>query len=659
MVGLCSADRQGPLLPQQWPTKERPMKFSRQCRALLAFACLNVVTASTANAAAPAPTPAKAAAPAPALNWDLSDLYPDEQSWRAAYDHTRAAAQKLGAMKGSIDSAAQLFAVLDANSTATREYLRVAVHAGLAGDQDMRVAPNQERDQLGKSLGTELGEQTAWLAPEILALGADKIRSYIASDPRIADRFGFYLDDLLRSAPHVLGTEAEGVLAAAGNLLQQPDTLHSQFANAEMPFLPLTLQNGQKVKLGAAAFEKYRQVGNRIDRKATFDAYFGSWKKYEGSYGTMLAAQVMGDEFRAKARKYDNALSSALFGDNMPESVYRTLVAEANAALPTLHRYLRLRKQVLGIKDELRYYDNYPPLFPLASAPTFSIDDSKRITLAALAPLGEEYLSELRTGFNGKWMSVYPAQGKKSGAYMSGSAYDVHPYLLLNHNDDFQSLSTFAHEWGHAVHTQLTRRAQPFEKSNYPTFTAESASIGNEMLLSDYMVANAKTRAEKLYYLGAAVESIRTTYFRQVMFSEFELAIHEEMEQGKPLSGQRMTDMYCGLLRKYYGEQQGVMKIDPAYCVEWAWIPHFYYDFYLYQYATSMAGAAHLTAAIKSDGAPARERFLALLRAGGSDYPYALYQQAGLDMATGTAYRALAARMNGLLDQIEQLRKTE
>jgi oligoendopeptidase F len=632
------------------------MKFERQHCAMLALACLSAVMTLPAT---PAAAPANAAASAAAHSWDLSDLYPDEPSWRAAYDRTRVAAQKLGTMKGSIHSAEQLYAVLDANSAVGREFLRVAVHAGLAGDQDLRVAPNQERDQLSQSLGTELGEQTAWLAPEILALGADKIHAYIAADKRIADRFGFYLEDTLRNAPHVLGTEAEGVLATAGNMLQQPGTMHSQFTNAELPYGPLTLQNGQKVHLSQASYEKYRQVSNRSDRKAVFNAFWSSWKKYQGTLGTMLATQVMGDEFRAKTRKFDGALSSALFGDNMPESVYRTLVAEANAALPTLHRYLRLRKQILGIKEELRYYDNYPPLFPLAKAPSFSVDDSKRITLAALTPLGEEYLSELRTGFNGQWMSVYPAPGKRSGAYMSGSAYDVHPYLLLNHNDDFQSLSTFAHEWGHAVHTLLTRRAQPFEKSNYSTFTAESASIGNEMLLDDYMVANARTKAEKLYYLGAGVESIRQTYFRQVMFAEFELAIHEEMEQGRALSGERMTQMYCGLVRKYYGEKQGVMKIDPAYCVEWAYIPHFYRNFYVYQYATSMAGAAWLTSAIHTEGAPARERFLALLRAGGSDYPYELYKQAGLDMATGTAYRALAARMNRLLDQIEELQKTE
>jgi oligoendopeptidase F len=238
---------------------------------------------------------------------------------------------------------------------------------------------------------------------------------------------------------------------------------------------------------------------------------------------------------------------------------------------------------------------------------------------------------------------------------MQGGAYDVHPYLLLNLNDDYESMSTLAHEWGHAVHTELASHAQPYDKYSYSTFIAESASIGNEMLLNDYVVAHAASRAEKLYYLGAGVEAIRTTYFRQAMFAEFELAIHEELEKGQPLSGARMTEMYCGLLRKYSGEPQGVMKIDPEYCIEWAVVPHFYRDFYVYQYATSMAGAALFTDAIIKEGAPARERFLTLLRAGGSDYPYELYKRAGVDMATPGPYRALAARMNRLLDEIEAL----
>jgi oligoendopeptidase F len=418
----------------------------------------------------------------------------------------------------------------------------------------------------------------------------------------------------------------------------------------------VTLSDGTKVRLDQSAYEKYRQAPNRADRKLVFDAFWGTWKNYENTDGAILTAQIMGDVFTAKTRKYPNALAAALFPDNMPEAVYRTLVAQANAGLPVLHRYFRLRKTLLGIDGPLAYYDIYPTMFPGKDVPEFSLARSEELTLAALAPYGPEYLGLLRKGFQGQWMDAYPRAHKASGAYMNGSAYDVHPYLLLNHNDDYASLSTLAHEWGHAVHTLLTTKNQPFEKSNYSTFIAESASIANEMLLNDYMVAHAKTPAEKLYYLGEGLESIRGTFFRQVMFAEFELAIHEEIEQGRPLSGARMSEIYCGLLRKYHGEAQGVMTIDPAYCIEWAFVPHFFYNFYVYQYATSMAGAAEFTDAIVKEGHPAAERFLDMLRAGGSDYPYELYKRAGIDMATPAPYQALIARMNRIMDEIEALR---
>jgi oligoendopeptidase F len=272
-----------------------------------------------------------------------------------------------------------------------------------------------------------------------------------------------------------------------------------------------------------------------------------------------------------------------------------------------------------------------------------------------VAPYGSEYANLLRQGFAGKWMDPYPRMHKASGAYMNGSAYDVHPYLLLNHNEDYSGLSTFAHEWGHAVHTLLTTENQPYEKSNYSTFIAESASIANEMLLDDYMVAHAATPEEKLFYLGEGLESIRGTFFRQVMFAEFELAIHQEIEEGRTLSGARLSGIYCGLLKKYYGEAEGVMQIDPAYCIEWAFVPHFFYNFYVYQYATSMAGAAEFTAAIAKEGKPAADRFLAMLRAGGSDYPYELYRRAGIDMADPAPYRALIARMDRIMDEIDAL----
>jgi oligoendopeptidase F len=593
--------------------------------------------------------------PASERMWDLRDLYTTDAAWSASFDRTSAAIKALSAYRGKLASADGLYAALDAWSNARREFVRLYVYANLVSDSDVRVAANQERRQRVVQLGTEFGERTAWLAPGILALGADRVHGYVQAHAMLRTRFDFFLDDTLRAGPHTLGPEGEDILAAAGNLLQQPNTLHKAFANGEMPLDTITLHDGTSVKLSAAEYEKYRKADNRADRKLVYDSYWASSRKYEATFGNMLATKVMGDVFRARTRHYNSALDSALSGDNMPVVVYRTLVAEARKGLPTLHRYLRLRKRLLGITDDLRYYDNYPPLFPFPQAQNFSVADAERLTLAALQPLGEEYLGELRRGLAGAWMNAYPGPGKTSGAYMSGGAYDVHPYLLLNHNNDFASVSTFAHEWGHAVHTLLAHRAQPYEKSDYPTFTAESASIGNQFLLNDYMVANAKTRAEKLYYLGQSVDEIRTIFFRQVLFAEFELGLHEAQERGEALSGARITDMYCSLLRNYYGDAEGVMKIDPAYCVEWTTVQHFYYNFYVYQYATSMAGAAWLTAGIDSGGAPARERFLDLLRAGGSDYPYALYKQAGLDMASGAPYQALIRRMDHLLDEIESL----
>lgn len=590
--------------------------------------------------------------------WDLTDLYPSAEAWSSAYESAKAAADRLPGYRGTLGSSADaLYTALDAVFTLNRQIDRLAVYAFLKGDEDLRVAEAQERRQQAQALATLLGEKTAWLAPEIVALGEAKVAAFEAQRKDLTDRFGFFLHDTLRGAPHTLSQESESVLAASGNILAQPTAVYDQLAFSDLPYPDFKLPSGETIRLDEPAYEKYRQVDDRGERKAVFDAFWGTYKKFESTFGATLTTQVMGDVFTAKARHYDSALAAALFQSNMPEAVYRTLVSEAHAGLPTLYRYLRMRKAKLGITGDLAYYDNYPSIFPLQNPPKFDVQESERLTLAALQPLGDEYLALLRKGFAGRWMNVLPHPGKATGAYMNGSAYDVHPYLLLNHHDDYQSLTTLAHEWGHAVHTLLTDAAQPYEKSNYPTFIAESASIGNEMLLNDYMVAHAKNKAEKLFYLNQGLDQIRSTFFRQVQFAEFELQIHEEVEAGRPLSGERMTELYCGLLKRYYGEEQGVMKIDPAYCIEWAFVPHFYRDFYVWQYATSIAGAAQLTDAILKEGAPARARFLDLLRAGGSGYPYELYKKAGIDMATPTPYRALVARMNRLMDEVEAVEK--
>jgi oligoendopeptidase F len=606
--------------------------------------------------AADAPAASSEDAKNPAYMWDLGDLYGSPENWTAAHDKLTAEVTALAKLKGTLGkSANSMLSGLSAISHAREEADRLNVYASLKGDEDVRVAPNQERLQLSMALLTKLGEATAWVTPEILKVGAKRVHAFEKTSPELARRFGFFLDDTLRHAPHTLTTQSEGVIAAAGQVLQQPDNIYSQLANGELPFPTVTLSDGSKATLTQATYSKYRQAPVRADRKLVFDSFWGTWKKYEGTFGQMLTTQAMGEEFDARVRHFPSALADATFADNMPDAVYRQLVAQANAGLPTMYRYLKLRKKLLGIDGDLAYYDIYPTMFKLDTPLHFSIADAERIGLDVTAAYGPEYTATLRKGFSGRWMDVLPREGKAGGAYMNGSAYAVHPYLHLNHNYDYESLSTFVHEWGHAVHTLLDDKTQPYETSNYSTFIAETASITNEMLLNDYMVAHAQTKNEKLYYLGEGLELMRTTFFRQTMFAEFQLKIHEELEQGRALSGARMTELYCDLLKKFHGDAEGVMKIDPAYCIEWAFIPHFYYGFYVWQYATSMAGAAQFADAIEHEGAPAASRFITMLKAGGSDYPYPLYKKAGLDMATPQPYQALLARMNRIMDQIDQL----
>ena len=588
--------------------------------------------------------------------WNLGDLYPTPAAWDSAYADLRARADTFERYRTTLGaSASSMFEALAAMSDAQRTMGRLYVYASLHSDEDLRDARAQERKQRAQALYALLDEKTSWVAPAIQAIGAERVRAYVASEPALKARFDLYLDNTLRNLPHTLSPEGEALLAASGVVLAQPDNLFGVLADAELARPTIKLSDGREVQLTTDAYEQSRRLPQRADRKLVFDAFFGAWKKAEGTFGANLTTQVLGDVFLARSRRFTGSLEAALFGDNMPPAVYRTLVEQAHAGLPTLHRYLRLRQKMLGITGPLAYYDNYPPLVAPPRDARWSLQESKALTLRALAPLGDEYLGLLRRGFAAPWADSHPRTGKSSGAYVAGWAYDVHPYVLLNHGDDFESLSTLAHEWGHAVHTLLATSNQPFEKFGYSTFIAESASIGNEMLLSDHLIANARSPEEKRYYLSQALESIRTTFFRQVMFAEFQLAMHEEVEQGRPLSGARLSELYCGLAKRYYGEAEGVMTVDPAYCVEWAYVGHFYRGYYVWQYATSIAGAAELTDAILRQGAPARDRFVELLKAGGSDYAYKLYVKAGVDLAQPAPYQALMARMNRLLDEFERL----
>ena len=347
-----------------------------------------------------------------------------------------------------------------------------------------------------------------------------------------------------------------------------------------------------------------------------------------------------------------DSISRALDGNDVPVAVFDTLIAQTDANLPTLHRYLRLRARMLGV-DQLHYYDIYPPL--VRSDLKLPLEVGRQLVLDAVEPLGSDYVAALRYGLDHRWMDTYPRPHKLSGAHMDGYAYDVHPYVLLNYNDDYDSVTTVAHEWGHAMHSYLANKAQPFVTSNYAIFVAEIASTMNEALLLQHVLKTARTDDERLYYLGYALEQLRTTFFRQAMFAEFERSIHARVDAGEPLTGEAFTKTYCELLKRYHGAAQGVVDIDDAYCVEWEYIPHFYNGFYVYQYATSIAASALFAERVEKGDPGALARYLELLKAGGSDHPYELVKKAGVDLATPAPYQALVARMNSIMDEIEAI----
>lgn len=584
--------------------------------------------------------------------WDLADLYPTPEAWTAARDRVAAEIPKIDAFRGRLgEGAGTLREAMDLITGLQKETSRLGVYASLKADEDLRDSAAGERRQMQQQLGVELGRTTSFLTPELLGLGNDRVLSDLANDPGLAP-YRFTIEEMLRQRPHTLGAEAEKVLSTSRLIANAPSAIYGILTNADLPWPTVKLSDGTEARLDAAGYTKYRAVTNRDDRQRVFDAFFGAYKTYERTLGSSLAGQVNADLFYARSRNYPSTLAAALEPNAIPESVYRSLLTEVNASLPTLHRYLKLRGRMLGI-DQMRYFDLYPPMVKLDK--TFTVDDGKKLTLAAVVPLGPDYQAKLQAGFAARWMHAYPQTGKRSGAYMSGSAYDVHPYVLMNFNDDYESVSTIAHEWGHAMHSRLANASQPYPDAGYTIFTAEIASVVNEVLLLEHMMKAAQSDDERLYYLGSALEGMRGTFYRQAMFAEFELAIHEVVEKGGALSGERMTKIYGDLLRRYHGDAEGVLKIDELYTREWAYIPHFYRGYYVYQYATSMAAANQFADRILAHEAGAVDTYLGVLKAGGSKPPYQLVKAAGVDLATPAPYRSVARRMNTIMDQMEAI----
>jgi oligoendopeptidase F len=606
-----------------------------------------------AAGAAPALAQAAGAGGSAGAAWDLTDLYPNWAAWEAARKGVLDALPRLRAHKGHLgDSAAAMAKALADISDVQQADARVYTYASLSSDADLRVSENQARRGQAQDLDAALSEATAWVAPEVLQLGKDKVESFIAASPVLQKRFAFGLRDILRTAAHTLDAKGESILAAAASPLAGPEDIRGQIVAADIPWPTVTLSDGRTQRLDDQGYTLTRDAPNRDDRKKVFETFFTTYSKYNHSLGAAYAAKIKGDIFRSKSRDYVNTLAYALDGPNIPESVYRTLVTETDAGLPQLHRYFELRRRMLGLPD-IGYYDIYPPLVKLDRK--FTLPEMRTIVLQALAPLGPDYVAELSKATAAKWMDPLPRTGKASGAYMDpGAAYQVHPYLLLNLGENYEALSTFAHEWGHAMHTLLAKSAQPYELFHYATFIAEIASTCNELLLNEYMLQRAKTKDEKLFYLGQRLESLRGTFFRQTQFAEFELKAHELAEMGEGVSGEKFNEVYRDILRRYMGPKM----ILPDYIAnEWAYVPHFFRSdfYYVYQYATSITAGTWFAHSLLKGGKAERENYLSVLRAGGSDYPVAILQKAGLDMTRPDPYRQLVAGFGETIDQIEAL----
>lgn len=586
------------------------------------------------------------------LTWDLTQIYPSNAAWEAALEHVKARVPEMARFQGQLGS--HLYEALKTRLEIHKELDRVYAYASFLSDQDTRVAAHQAMRQKAQQVATDLAAVEAYFEPELIALGQARVNQLIAADPRL-QTYKPIFEDILRAEPHTLSPAEEKVFAQASNLMNAGEEVHSIFTDAELPYPEVKLSTGEKVKLDAAGYTRYRSAPNRADRLKVFKAFWGRYEQFKNTLATTLNEQVKSHLFDKKVHKFDSALQAALFQNNVPVEVYHQLIKDVHANLPTLHRYLRLRERLMKVKG-LRYEDLYAPIVPGVEL-TYTSEQAKELTLAASEPLGPEYVQALQRAYNERWVDFLPSTGKRSGAYSSGDVYDVHPYQLLNFNGKYEDVSTLAHESGHSLHSYLSNKNQPYGLHSYPIFVAEVASTLNENLLFHYMLDKHKDRQTQMSLLGSYLENMRATLFRQALLAEFELRAHERAEAGEPLTGESLNELYLKLLREYYGHDQGVCKVEPLYAIEWAYIPHFYYNFYVFQYATSMVASTSLASRIRAGEPGAREAYLKMLSSGASEYPLDLLLHAGVNMRTSEPFNAAMKEMNSIMDQMEALEK--
>lgn len=583
--------------------------------------------------------------------WNLSNLYADAGAWEAAYVKAEARLATLAPCAGTLSKdAATLRSCLDLVFDVKREVIRLAVYAEADFTTDRTQPEAKARTDRAQALFTRFERDSAWVEPEMLAMDPEILRATMAKDKGLA-KYGHYVDDLIRRRPHVLSRDQERILALSGDLRAAPQFIHGALEE-DTVFPKVSDEKGVEQALTFASFPRFRSSSVREVRKAVVEAFLATLRGKARSFAASLDAAVKGNIFIAKARGYGSALEASVDDNGVPPAVYDTLINVTQKNLSrTLHRYVDLRRKLLKV-EAVHYYDLYVPMFPSArNAATYP--QSVALVKEALKPLGKAYLDVLSKGLDpaSGWVDVYPAAGKRPGAYCN-AAYREHPIVFLNHMDELEDAFTLAHEYGHALHFHLANTTQEFVNADAPIFLAEIASTFNEELLLDHLLNKAKTRDERLYLLNRRLEGIRTTVFRQTMFAEFEKALHVEVEGGGALTAERMAEIYGALVRKYYGPDF-VTGPDDGY--EWAYIPHFYYNFYVYQYATGLVSSIALSRKVIDGEKGAVASYLAFLKSGGSEFPVATLQKAGVDLTRPDAMQAAFDLFARTLDEIEKV----
>jgi len=581
--------------------------------------------------------------------WRLEDIFATDEAWEAEFAAIKELIPNICEYKGKLgDSAEVLLAAFTLRDELQERGGKVYVYANMRHDQDTTDSIYQSQRMRATMMTTKFYTVISFIAPEILEIDESKLTSFLEQNEGLL-LYKHELDRINNRRPHTLTADKEALLAEMDEVGDAASDIYDMLNDADLKFPIITDEAGNEVQITHGNYITLLESTDRSVRENAFKAMLGTYKSFENTFASTLSGAVKKNNFFAKTRNFSGARHGSLSENKIPEGVYDQLVATVNEYLPLFHRYLKLRKKMLGV-DELHMYDMYAPLTP-ESRMTVTYEESVELVKESLRIMGDEYSDIIEEGFRERWVDVYENEGKRSGAYSFG-IYGTPPYILMNWQDTVQELFTLAHEFGHSVHSYLTRKYQPFVYGSYSTFVAEVASTCNEELLTHYLLAKTTDKNDRLYLINNFLHGFRSTVFRQTMFAEFEQLIHKKAQEGVALTAEELTQMYYELNKKYYGED---VVVDTEIGLEWAWIPHFYYNFYVYQYATGNVAAIALSKQILDEGASATARYLEFLKAGCSDYPTRVLKKAGVDMTSKAPIEDAMAVFEDYLNQMEEL----